>query len=213
MAPEDVINEVISSRDGTNPATSSNAPRRAQLLGSLNQMNSFIHNYKPWEWTHTEGNITILINTAAIALPADFMEFGREGSVYDVARKIRYIEKSRHIITRMRREGNARPYWFCISGGTITLPYTVSSALTLTLAYRVVPEVLVDDDTDMMLPDKYARTVIIPALTRCGQQAKGDPRPDWAAELKDGLSQMCAIENPCKTSGISVPSVYGGAGW
>jgi hypothetical protein len=43
------------------------------------------------------------------------------------------------------------------------------------------------------------------------QQSKDDARPDWAAELRDGLSLMSAQENEQKTGVMRIPMVYPGA--
>lgn len=215
MTDTDAISAVIKIRDGTDPALSSNSPRRAQLTEFLNQMDHYIHWYRPWHWTFGDDEITILAGEYSADLPDDFGEMGRDGGVYDAAAKTEYFERSRYVIDRIRILGGATTYprWFCIDRGQLALPYNVSANLTLRLHYRVRPEVYVDDDTEMLLPDKYIRSVIIPALTRSAQQSKSDPRPDWSAELKDGLAQMCMMENPTRATPIPVPRAYGGRGW
>lgn len=217
MSPKDSIDIVIRSRDGSNPASSANTNRRVQLLDFLNHLTAWIHNYREWSWTWTSGTITFTTGnrTSVLTGLANFMEFGQAGGLFDPSTKRRYTEISTHMMDRIRFETTAsnQDYVFCVRGENIEIPAAVSSNLTLTAVYRRTPEIYTDHNsvTAMLLPDRYCRTVLVPGLTRAAQQSKSDARLDWASELRDGLSRMCANDNPMRTSVQRWPIAIPGA--
>lgn len=217
MTPKTAIDIVVRSRDGTDPAAAANANRRIDLLDYLNHLTAFVHNYREWSWTWSGATtVTVLANARTVAVPADFQEFGQNGGLFNASTKTRLKEISPYLLDRIRLEGNAGSNLnvFCVRRELIELPFVVTSNLVLTPIYRVAPEVFSDHNSGatMLIPDRYCRTVIVPGLTRAGQQSKDDARPDWASELRDGLSQMCAQDNPGKTTlrrwPISIPGSW-----
>lgn len=221
MTPKAIIDEVITVRDGTDPAKAANIPRRVQALAFLNHLNHFLHNYREWPWTWTEADVTFLTGTRTADLPTVYEEFGQHGGLWDPGLKKRYKEISFHRMARMRMELNSTNlYVFCVRGDSATpsefieLPFNVTSDLTLHAIYRRSADIITNHDEDtvpILIPDRFCRLVVIPGLTRAMQQSKDDARPDWASELKDGLSMMCQQANPLKTTVTRWPSAIPGA--
>lgn len=199
--PAATIDQVLGEADGTDPNDPANDGRRGDLLNQLNLMNSYIHNYREWPWTFDEATLTIASGSNFVGVPTNFMHMGRNGALYDSANKRRWTEISIHQFVRMRFEMDPDPNSRCfvIKDLLVQIPWTSTSDIVFAMVYRVRPEILVDDGTEMLLPDQYAQTVLIPALYARAQMTKDDARPDWKADLKDGISQMCALENPRQT--------------
>ena len=213
MDAKTAIDTVIRVRDGTDPADAANANRRVELLVYLNQMNQYIENYRDWSWTYGTSTLNFIAGQNYIGGPSDYMEVGRNGGVWDTGQKIKYREISRHMLFRMRFELTAQPrYFFCVLNATeFHLPYTPTANFSLELVYRFKPTLLVDNTSAIELPDRWARTVLVPALEARAQLSKDDVRQDWTAYLRDGLSQMCAVENPVKSGVQKLPMVYRGS--
>ncbi len=215
MSPNEIINTVITVRDGTDPADTTNARRRIQAMHFLNHLIAFVHNYRPWSWTWTSATVTIDAATRSEGLPASFMEFGQAGGLYSTAlkRKLREVSTLEMDMIRFTANGSNN-FEFCVRGELIEIPFVVSSNLVLTAVYRVAPDIITSDtsSTAISIPDRYCRSVILPGLTRAMQQSKDDVRPDWAAELRDGLSLMCANDRPLQTSlqrwPIAIPGAW-----
>lgn len=211
MNPKLIIDSVIADEDGGVVTDADNAPRRALLLKRLQMINDYVHNYRPWEWTFKEGNVTVLVNTNSIALPTDFLEFGEDGSVHDAAGN-EWRRNGRGFIERLRKQGANSFVAFCyaIWDGKIQLAYSPTTATVFTLYYRRRAEVLVDNTTAMLIPDRYRSTVIDPGLTARAQESKQDSRDSWFGYLREGLTQMCKLENPMQTRGMRWPSAIRG---
>lgn len=212
MNPAAAITAVITYDDGGDPNDADNATRRAFLLNRLQMINNYVHNFRPWEWTFKEGDVTVTVGQTSTALPTDFMEFSNEGAVHD-AQGNEWVRKGRGFIERLKKQGlsmvNSR--CFAIWDGKIQIPYTVTgSSIVFTCYYRRRPEVLADNSTTMLIPDRYYDTVILPGLTARAQESKQDARDSWFGYLREGLAQMCALENPMMTRGMRIPSAIRG---
>lgn len=212
MTPKQVIDDVIQNHDGLDPADDAASGRIVKYLFFLQQMHDFIHNFREWEFTFFEDTVTQSSGNDYADFPADFMEFGRNGGLWDPARRIRLEEVPRYSIFRMREEASnpVTLTTFAIGEGVLLFPFSANGDTTYKAVFRGTPPVLVYDDppanpadpdpTTMLIPDKYRYTVVTPALVQRAQQSKQDARPDWLSILRDGLSQMCKVENPVKTS-------------
>lgn len=203
---KDMLDQTLQAYDIVPPSDAQYAARRARLLIYLQQMYNLTWNFRPWVWTYKEGaQVTWLSGANSItlaALAADFMEFGPEGSLYDPNRKIRFKEKSPYIVERVRNEmtTNYDNYpFFCIYGAAVQFPYTATSNITLLPFYRFLPETLADNATAMVLPDRWAVSVMLPALVMRAQLSKNDARDDWEKFLRQGLIEMSVVENPVRT--------------
>lgn len=210
--PKGLIDNAISYYDDAEPDEAQNAKRRARLLLFLQHIYDYVWNYREWEFTYKEGAaLVVLANGNNVALPTEYMEFSKRGSVFDTARRIRLQEVSIHLVERMRNElssasgGGVLNDGFAVSQGKIQLPYTVSSNTSLVPFYRIRAETLVDDTTPMLIPDKYANLVLLPGLVVRTQESKQDARETWGKQFVEGLSQMCMLEQPQKSAVRRLP--------
>lgn len=213
--PKAIIDEHITIYDGLDPNDDSITSRRVQLTAFLQHINSYIHNYREWEWTYKESDITIAAGNLNANLPTDFMEFGSNGSLFVSSTGERLVEKSRYYVERLIWEHDVNnginTRYFAISGGTITRTFLMTVNTLHTLYYRRTPETIAYNTTTMLIPDKYIETVIKPGLVFRSQQSKNDARDIWGGQFRDGLSQMCKVENPVKTSIRRMPLAIRGA--
>lgn len=213
MTPKDLIDDVIPTQDGVGANDAHNAARRARLLSWLNRIYAYTWSYRPWEVTFKEADVTITaVNKFFVALPADYLEFSREGFVFEKDQNREYKERPARLVRRIRREfaGGLQKAIFGIDGGRIIVPFDVGSDTVFALYYRFRAETLIDDATQMVLSDRWA-DVIRAGLVYKAQQSKNDARPDFGAEYQQQLSIMCAIENPMKTSTRRLPLAVRGA--
>lgn len=209
--PKTMIDKTLNFYDDVDASDGDNSTNRARLLVFLQQLYSFVWNYLEWEFTYDEVDINIPSDSESFDLGnLSYMELGHNGSVYDRARNFKMIEKSRAIVVEARNRAVAGSaldidifgIWF----GALQLAYTTTSALSLHLFYRRSPTVLVDNTT--ALPsgiNKYADTVLLPALIYQAMNTKNDAREIWGAQFREGLSQMARIEFPEKTSRRKMP--------
>lgn len=220
--PAGLFDEVIQVVDGLVASDGDNALRRARLLHFLRHLNAYIHYAREWEWTFEETAFNVasgkdhayLVDTevAPLTIEAgvipDFLEFGRNGNLYRGQTPMR--ERTRFIVQRMRRAYGSSGYGnrsdvFAIWGGALQFPFTLSSAESFVAFHRVKADDIIDDDTELRFPDKYTRTVLLPALVWRAMEGKHDIRETWANQFTEGYSQMCGLENPVKTRQRTMP--------
>jgi hypothetical protein len=227
VTPSGVITELIPIIDGVDALDGDNTARRSRYLFWLQFINNYVHLYAPWEWTYTTATLTILGDPLAvgynggnkIALPTNFLETTNHGGLYDSTGQ-RWSEESVYILQRMRVEGLGadRSQCFSIFNSCVQIPFVTSSDISFTLIYRVRPEVLVDDlvapIAEMMIPDRYKDTVIIPGVVHKVKEAENDARTQlWAGYFTDGLRQMAAREQPKQTRFKQWPKAVQGKVW
>lgn len=204
-----LVDAAIDVYDGIDSQDAQNTNRRRRLLSFLQQVYNLAWNFRPWSFTYKEGALIVwAANSNSVARPADFLEFGPNGSLFDPDRKIRFKEKTSYIVERVRNEmaTNYDNYpFFALYNGAIQFPYTATSNINLQPFYRMKPETVTDDMTALVFPDEYAMTVLLPGLVYRGQLSKQDERQAWAEMWKEGLSQMASIENPAKTMTHRMP--------
>lgn len=209
--PQYIIDSVVSYHDdlGTGEAPAADLTRRrARILNALQFVYELVWNFREWSWTYKESAAFTIASgansTAAITtIMADFLNFGREGHLYDTDRKIRLDEKARYLVEALRRESSSsvNSRIFAIFDGKIQIPYTAPSTLNLIAFHRKKAETLADNSTEMVIPDPYADTVLLPGAIWRSQESKRDIRETWKAQFQEGLRQMCELENP----GLSAP--------
>lgn len=215
MTDSAIISAVLNYYDAIDADDADNLGRRARLLRFLDQIYTFVWNIREWEWTFNEDTVSISAGANTGTLPDDFMEFSRQGGLWSPDH-VRMTEVTRRQLYRYRNEtaGSTNTRIFAIAGGAVQLGYTASSAQVLPIAYRMISDSAAFTDTDAddpIIPAKYHATVLIPGLVYKAQVTKQDSRQNWAGEFKEGLAQMCAVENPSKTGVIRMPlSVRGG---
>ena len=210
MTPRAAIDIVISDYDSVDPTDLDNSPLRTKYLHFLQHIYNYVWNIREWEWTYKEAPITVIANSGSAALPTDFQEIGSQGVLMD-SKRVQFFPKPKYVVERLRRAGNAGfgsvLNIFAVWGGSLQLPYAVSTDTVFTLFYRMRPEMLADatPGVDMTIPDRYAHTVIIPGLIFRSQEKKQDARQTWSQQFNSGISQMAVAENPSKFENAKMP--------
>jgi hypothetical protein len=204
-SPKDLIDKVINFYDDVDASDADNGTRRARLLVFLQHVYSFVYNYMPWEWTYRSVDYVVVTGDNKTGLFNDFLELSHNGSVFEGANE--WTDVGRAAIERIRRQSNgmASDKVFAIWNRAFQIPYTVSSDLTLTVFHRVIAETLVDNTDEMLIPARYADTVLLPALVFRAMESKNDARETWGAQFREGLSQMVSLEYPEKTTRRKMP--------
>lgn len=212
--PTTIIDEVIEDYASVDPSDADNVQLRKKYLRFLQHVYNYIWNVREWEWTYKESALSMLAGASSVALPDDFHSIGHQGSLFDDARRVGLIAKSRWEVERYRKQGNVGGLHldiFAVWGGLLQIPYVVTSATSFTLFHRFTPEILLDDGSDVILPHRYVETVLKPALVWKVQTKKQDARPTWGEQFQAGLSQMAANENPMVNSPVKMPSASKGS--
>jgi hypothetical protein len=180
LTPYTAINLGIRDYDRSDPASATNASRRLQCLAWLQQMQDYIECYpgREWYWTFAEGSLTFTAGDVFAILPTNFMEFGRNGGVFD-SNKRRWDEISIHVLMRMRYEGTAssNQYVFAKAGaGLVQIPFAQSATIVLPIVYRSRPPILVDDAGTEEVPPRSSGSRCL-----CPDRDPPRPRPQDAA--------------------------------
>jgi hypothetical protein len=207
--PTTIIDEVISDYDDVDPTDADYATLRAKYRRFLQHVYNYVWNVREWEWTYKESSLTILSAGNNVALPNDFLSIGQQGSLFDNGRGVALRPKAKWIVEKLRRQGplgGLNADIFAVWQSKIQIPYTVGSNTAFTLFHRFRPDTLLDDGaTEMLLPDRYAETVLKPALVWRSQTKKQDARPTWGEQFQAGLSHMAAAENPLLAEPAKMP--------
>lgn len=209
-----LIDVVISDYDSVDETDSDNAALRSKYRRFLQHVYNYVWSVREWEWTYKESALSVLAGADNVALPTDFLSIGRQGSLFDTNRRVSLRPKAKWLVERVRREGSIGGMTvdcFAVWAGKIQLPYVVSAATPLILFHRFRPETLVDNATEMTIPDRYAETVLLPALIWKAQTKKQDARPTWGEQFQAGLSEMAANENPLLNEPLKMPLAVKGA--
>ena len=199
MTGKALIDNAIAFYDNVDPDDFDNAGRRARLVRYAQQVYNYIWNFREWSWTYEEDTTTIDPPDAVTDLPDDFMEWGKNGSLFDTDRHIRLSEVSKLVLERRFREftnGSINMPIFSVWANQIHIPYAVTDTLNLTLFYRFIPDVIddTDDTNELTIPDRYMTTVVQPGLVSLTQLSKEDARDDWKGLFRASSLDNCVSE-------------------
>ena len=213
MTPAGAIDIIMRDYDKVDPADSNNSALRTQYLGFLQDVYDYAFDFRDFEWTFDETNVTLSSGQNSVALGTTFAGFGTHGGLWDSSRRVRLTERSKSYIKALREEGPLTDSLeFAIFDSKFQFPFTASSNITYRAFHRVRAETLVDNTTEMVLPDRWCRRIVLAGLRVRSQLAKSDARQDWKGLLKDGMGQLCRDENPLR-SGVQKMPMGVSAGW
>lgn len=214
MTPTEAIDTVIHDYDGTEAEDEGNTDRRETLLGFLQHIGSYIHNFREWSWTYIFDDDSIAIDAGdnSAELPERFMEFGRHGGLFPLSNpRDKYTEVSMAQLVQMRlaNSGNNIIRVFAIFQGALQFPFTASVEIAFGAMYRLTPQEFEDgaeEEDAFELPQQYLHTVLLPGFRFLAQQSKTDVAAgEYGGQFKDGLQQMLVIENRRKTAAQLMP--------
>lgn len=215
--PGDVITTLIMDYDGVDSTDALDERRRSMVLGYLQHINSYVHNFREWRWTYSfeSPGVTLIAGNGIAEMPADFMEWGRHGGMWRSSDQTPYRElHMAHLMkTKVQNTQNQHIPVFSVIGAFVNFAYTLDAAASnqaFDTFYRLTPQVLEDDpgnvNTAFELPDQYIHTVILPGTRFLMQQSKADVKDgEYGGQFKDGLQQMLVIENRKKTAADLMP--------
>lgn len=205
MTVSALIDIVMNFTEDINPTDSDYTNRRARILQLLQEVYDEVWLTREWDFSFTE-NIVVL--TAGVTtLPEDFMEFGLQGGVYNMATRSPLREVFYQDINEARQaqQGGVATE-FMISGPLRELATnSVDSTESLYVWYRYNPAILVDEDTAIAtIPLAYHNVVLVNGVISRTRQSKGDAR-DWETRFQKGLALMIKNQKPGKTSTQRLP--------
>lgn len=215
--PTEAINVVIHDYDGTDATDQGNTDRRQTLLGFLQHIGDYIHNFREWQWTYLfeEDAFALDLGDNSSEMPERFMEFGRHGALFPTGNpRGKYDEVSMAQLVQLRvgNSGNSTVRAFSRFAGLLQFPFTASENLSFDAMYRVTPQIFTDGDEEdeeddaFELPSQYIHTVLMPGFRFLAQQSKTDiAAGEYGGQFKDGLQQMLVIENRRKTAAQLMP--------
>jgi hypothetical protein len=218
VLPGALVDIIITDYDGVDPTDADNALLRAKYIRFLQHIYNYVWNVREWEWTYKESALSMAAAANSVALPTDFQSIGSHGSLYQGT--LRFTPRPRYYVERLRGEGGLQSTVFSVWGSKVQIPYTVSAITAFTLFHRFMPETMVDGPaeeppappTDMLIPERYVHTVLLPGLIFRSQEKKQDARKTWSDQFNAGLTQMASEENPGKFESARMPLAVRG-GW
>lgn len=198
-----------------------NSTNRARCLQFSQEAMDEIWFSGDYLFSYITASVTITAAGSAGDLPADFMEFGEVGGIFDDAldeqmQEIRPVEAYGAVISGVGGEGQGLVSQFGLNATThartLQMPGNVVTAQTIKILYRKVAPTLVDTSTDvdsnlLQLPRAYHNTVLLPRAVSKILKSLGDMRwKDSQAEYERGLGRMAIVERHRKTSVQKLPS-------
>ncbi len=225
MDTQTLISNILNFYDQVSSSDGDNTNRRARLLQFSQEAFDEVWNYEDWPFTYTTGTVTVSAAASSADLPADFMEFGTMGGIWDNASFDQLAEwtpvQAYGRVVSGQAGDNLRAvasFGTNASTGrmTINLPGPAGSAMTLKLLYRKLPPTLVDTTSTSsnlwQIPAAYHNTVLIPRVASKTRTSHGDG-VDYMADYKQNLGKMVARELPRKTTIQRMPRTATAGNW
>lgn len=213
------IDEGIAYYDNTGASDADNTTRRARWLAFTQQALDEIWISGDYVFSYITGTVSFSAATDSADLPADFMEFGEVGGIWnssttDQLEQVRPIEAYSGVVAGRAGEGEAQVSDYGLNASTMRrvlhLPGNAGSAQTIKILYRKVAPTLVDTTTDAtsnlwQLPLAYQNTVLMPLVVSKIRSSLGDSR-QFLDQYLAGLSAMAKRERARKTTTQRLPS-------
>lgn len=204
--------------DNTGSSDTDNATRRARWLQFTQEGLDEIWLSGDYVFSYTTSTVSISAGSDSGDLPADFMEFGLVGGIWDSTstdqlEQIRPIEAYSGVVVGQAGEGQGGISDYGMNASTqrrvLHLPGSAGTSQTIKILYRKVAPTLLDatDSTSNIwqLPSAYHNTVLMPLVVSKIRSSLGDSRQFYDRYLS-GLSAMAKRERARKTSTQILPS-------
>lgn len=205
------IDTALAHYDQVSDSDADNTARRARWLQWFQEALDEIWISGDWTFSYTTGTVSISAASDSGDLPADFMEFGVMGGIWDnntldQMGEVRPVEAYGGVVVGQAgdNQGEVSQYGLNTSTArrTLKLPGNAGSAQTIKILYRKNTPTLVDTtgSTSQLwqLPSAYHNTVLLPLATSKGRDSHGDAR-QFKEEYVRGLALMAARERARKT--------------
>lgn len=219
-----LIDHLLANYSNVTANDADNTARRARLLQFCQEAFDWIWNSGDYTFSYTTGTVSITSGSDSGDLPADFMEFGVMGGIFDNStlgqmEEITPVRAYADVIAGAA--GNNRDqislYGINTSTARLTLktPGNVGANTTIKVLYRSIPATLADSATVATsnlyrIPLAYHNTVITPLAVSKTLASMGDVRAgEFRAEAERGLRVLQARERARKTVTQFLP--YAGA--
>ena len=219
MTTNGLITAAMTHYDNVDANDADNAARRLRVLQYAQEVFDTVYYYREWPWRYAQGTLTLPVGNFKLKMPADYHEFGVEGSVVQSSDGFR-LEEQPWIKVLAAQWAGGLPTTFTIleqdvtSGGVgdgipnIQFGGTVGVDTSYDITYLKTSPTLLDT-TDLtsrlqFIPVAYHQTVLLPGVVARLKQSEGDSR-DWEARYEIGLARMCVSERPRKTTVQQLP--------
>lgn len=218
MTASALIDLIIAYTDNVSATDADNATRRLRLLQYAQEVFENVWNYREWRFKLTSANVTVLAGGQNVVVPANFLDFGEQGGVYDsIGRKL--VEKTPQQILEWRELGigaGSPSYTWAIFDYDATtgqalfqIQTPVTSNTTFKLWYNRLAPTLGDSTTPSIsnlhfIPAQYHNSVLLNGVAAKARKIKGDTR-DWENAYQRGLVDMVVRERSHKTALQQMP--------
>lgn len=220
-----LISNIINYYDQVGSADADNANRRARLLQFSQEAFDEVWNYEDWLFTYATATVTVTAAASAGDLPADFMEFGTMGGIWDNNSLDQLNEwtpvRAYDYVVRGAAGDNLRAVsTFGVNAATgrltINTPGPVGSTYTLKLLYRKLAPTLVDTtgatSNLWQIPAAYHNTVLMSRIASKTRTSHGDGT-SYMEDYQRNLGKMAARELPRKTTIQRMPRTATAGNW
>lgn len=210
MNVTEIIDEVLQRTDNIRGAPADYADRRTRLLVYLREVQDELWWLRDWPWRMKRSTVTFPANVGYVTVPADFHDWGHDGTLYGVDHDPLDVVPER-VILDMRERGftTATPDRYAIFGmddsgmaptyrKLIQIP-TNTIALTLGIWYMSTPPTL-DEAANVeainRIPAQYHRRVVVPGVRYKAERSKSDARAEMTkGEYEEGKASMLQKES------------------
>ena len=220
MTTSSLIDHLLNNHGNITASDADNTARRARYLQFSQEAFDWIWNSGDYTFTYITATVTINANSDSGDLPADFMEFGVMGGIFDNStlgqmQELTPVRAYADVIAGVA--GNNRDqislYGMNTSTARLTLklPGNAGSTTTIKILYRAMPPTLADSATVATsnlyrIPLAYHNTTITPLAVSKALESLGDARAEiFRAEAGAGLKLLQARERARKTTPQRLP--------
>lgn len=195
-----------------------NTQRRARYLQYAQEVFEYVWLYSEWDFSYASTSQTVSAASSSGSLPADFLELGQKGMLFNTTTNRKMKEIPPQDIMEMRARGIVDLNVFAISGYNTTtsrkqIQLTHTQGFTGTVFYRMTAPTLVDttgtSSNLQYIPYQYHQTVLLPGVRMKARKSVGDMR-DFEQAFEKNIQFMLARERPRKTAVQRLPSTQRG---
>jgi hypothetical protein len=220
-----LISAILNHYDQVSSSDGDNTTRRTRLLQFSQEAFDEVWNFEDWPFTYITATVTVTAAASSADLPADFMEYGAMGGIWDNASLDQLSEWTPVAAYDQVIKGQAGDNLKAVANFgtntstgrfTINLPGPVGSTMTLKLLYRKLAPTLVDTTGTAsnlwQIPAAYHNTVLVPRVASKTRASHGDSL-DYMTDYNRNLGKMVAREIPRKTTIYRMPRTASAGNW
>ncbi len=215
-----LIDHLVANHSNVTANDADNTARRARYLQFSQEAFDWIWNSGDYTFTYETATVSITSGSDSGDLPANFMEFGVMGGIFDNSTlgqmsEITPVRAYADVISGIAGDNRDQISLYGMNTTTARLtlktPGNVGSTTTIKILYRIIPPTLADSATVATsnlyrIPLAYHNTTVTPLVVSKVLSSLGDARSmEFRLEANNGLKLLQARERARKTTPQKLP--------